>query len=201
MGTLSTAVDPWVLTWYVARASGIVAWALLALSVIVGLVQSTRVTTGKPGPAWLRSFHGNAGAMALAFAGIHMVALLLDRTIEFSLLDLVVPFTADWRPGAVAWGIAGFYVLLAVAVTAWLRSRLPRGVWLKIHRIAAAGYVLSTIHLLAAGTDVTSPALMWTVLASILTIGALLLTRIWLARVSRTPQSQRVKTAVPRSAR
>ena len=37
--------------WYVARASGIVAWVLLAASVLWGLAITTRVMNGRPRPA------------------------------------------------------------------------------------------------------------------------------------------------------
>ena len=167
--------------WYVARSTGLVAWALVTISVVVGLLQSTKAMGRRPGPAWLRELHAHAGALALSLTAVHVVALLLDTYVDFDLLDVLVPFASGWEPAAVAWGVVGFYLLLAVEGTALARKRLPRGLWLKVHRLAAVTYVLSTAHLLTAGTDASSPALLAAVMVSITAVGGLLLTRIALA--------------------
>jgi hypothetical protein len=167
--------------WHLARASGIVAWALLATSVVVGLVQSTRVARGRPGPAWLRSFHANAGGLALVLVLVHAVGLLLDRTVEFGLLDVLVPLASTWRPVAVAWGVLALHLLLAVGATAWLRDRLPRGLWLEVHRAAAGAYALATAHLLTAGTDADTRWLGGAAALSTALVGGLLLGRVWIA--------------------
>ena len=41
------------LWWYIARSTGIVAWALVAAAVIWGLLLSTRLLKGRPAPKWL----------------------------------------------------------------------------------------------------------------------------------------------------
>src|SRR5690606_23931387 len=45
------------LAWYVARSTGIVAWAVLTASVVWGLLLSTRLARGRPTPAWLTDLH------------------------------------------------------------------------------------------------------------------------------------------------
>ena len=177
------------LPWYVARSGGIVAWVLVTVSVIVGLVQSTRVARGRANPAWLRGFHANAGGMALAFTGIHVVGLLLDTTVDFSIVDVLVPFASSWRPLAVAWGIVAMDLMLAVGVTAWARRRLPKGAWLKVHRVSALTYGLATAHLLTAGTDVANPVLEAAALASMFVVAALVFTRLWSSH-SRTASAR-----------
>jgi DMSO/TMAO reductase YedYZ heme-binding membrane subunit len=186
------------LPWYVARSGGIVAWALVTVSVVVGLVQSTRVARGRANPAWLRGFHANAGGMALAFTGIHVVGLLLDTTVHFSVADVLLPFAAAWRPLAVAWGIVAMYLLLAVGITAWARRRLPRGAWLKVHRISALTYGLATAHLLTAGTDVANPVLAGTALVSMFVVAALVFTRLW-ASHTRSGTARASGNARPRA--
>ena len=64
------------LTWYAARAAGIVAWALAAGSVVWGLALSTRATGRKPRPAWLFDLHRFLGGLALVFTAIHVIAHL-----------------------------------------------------------------------------------------------------------------------------
>ena len=46
---------------------------------------------------------------------------------HFSLVNVLVPLTGDWHPLAVAWGIAGMYLLLAVELTSLARPGFPGG--------------------------------------------------------------------------
>ena len=54
------------LAWYVARAAGIVAWALVSGAVVWGLLLSTRVLRGRPTPRWLLDLHRFLGGLAVA---------------------------------------------------------------------------------------------------------------------------------------
>jgi hypothetical protein len=103
------------LWWQVARAGGLVAYGLLAASTIWGLAVSTRLLGRWPAPGWTLDLHRYLGGLALTFTGIHLADLLLDSYIQFDVLDLLVPFAAAWRPGAVAWGWS--------PSTCWSRSR------------------------------------------------------------------------------
>jgi hypothetical protein len=114
------------LLWYSARAGGIVAWALAAASVLWGLALSTHVLGRTPRPAWLFDLHRFLGGLALIFTGVHVAGVLTDTYVPFSLLNVLVPFTGSWHPGAVAWGIVGFYLLLAVELTSLARTRIPK---------------------------------------------------------------------------
>src|SRR5262245_43021103 len=100
-------------TWYVARSSGFVAWALLLTTIVWGLLLATRILGRRPTPAWLLSLHRYLGALALAFLGVHVGAILLDSYVHFSIVDVLVPFTSSWHPVAVAWGIVAMYLLVA----------------------------------------------------------------------------------------
>src|SRR4029450_9841691 len=99
------------LWWQVTRAGGLVAYGLLAASTIWGLAVSTRLLGRWPTPGWTLDLHRYLGGLALTFTGIHLAALLLDSYIQFDVLDLLVPFAAAWRPGAVAWGVVAVYLL------------------------------------------------------------------------------------------
>ena len=93
------------LWWYVARSGGIVAWALLAGSVLWGLALSTKVLRGRPRPNWILDLHRFLGGLALVFTGIHVGSLILDSYVHFGLVEVLVPFTGAWHPVAVAWGV------------------------------------------------------------------------------------------------
>jgi DMSO/TMAO reductase YedYZ heme-binding membrane subunit len=87
--------------------------------------------------------------------------------VSFGPVDLLVPFAASWRPGAVAWGVVALYLLLAVEVTSLVRSRLPARVWHRIHLASYGLYLTATVHLLTAGSEAGDPWLVWCVVASL----------------------------------
>lgn len=179
--------------WYLARSSGIVAWGLLTGSVLLGLVLSTRALGRRPAPAWTADLHRGLSGMAVVFTGLHLVGLLADSTVSFGLLDLLVPFVGSWRPGAVAWGVMAWWILLAVEVSSLLRRRLSTRVWRRVHVASFPLYVAATAHLLTAGTDAGSPWLLGVVWATMLAIAALTLVRVLAPRrrpSARAPQDR-----------
>jgi predicted ferric reductase len=146
--------------WYVARASGLVAYGLVTLSVAGGLLLSTRVLGRNLAPEWVLDLHRYMGGLALTFTAVHLGGLLLDDYVEFAPVDLLVPFAAEWRPGALAWGIVGLYLLLAVQLTSLVRERLPRALWRRIHLASFPLFGLATVHTLTAGSDARHPGVL-----------------------------------------
>jgi hypothetical protein len=163
--------------WYVARSAGLVAWAMLALSIAFGLVLSSRVFGRKASPAWTLAVHRFLGAMGLIFTGIHLGGLLADDYVEFSIGDLFIPGSSPWRPGAVAWGVVSLYVLLAIQATSWAMRYLPRRWWRTVHWTSPVLFVTASVHSVQTGSDVGRTAVR-------IGVGAIvLLTLLTLARV------------------
>ena len=146
------------LPWYIARSAGLVAWALLSASVIWGLTMSNRARPfgHRPRPAWMLDLHRWLGGLATIFVGVHIVAILLDRYVNFSIVSVLVPFAASWRNTAVAWGVVAMWLLLAVELTSLARRRLPRKAWRLIHGASFPLFGLATLHAFTAGTDAGS---------------------------------------------
>jgi methionine sulfoxide reductase heme-binding subunit len=144
--------------WYVARATGLVAWALLSGSVLTGLLLSTRLAPGRPPPAWRLDLHRFLGGLALVSTALHLGALVADDHVTFGVLEIVVPFASPWRPGAVALGVLALFVLVAVELTSLAMKRLPRRAWRAVHGTSFLAFWLATFHLLTAGHDATHPA-------------------------------------------
>ena len=142
--------------WYVARAAGLVSWAQLAAATLWGLALSTRALGDRPRANWLLDVHRWLGGTALAFTGVHVVALLADQYVHFSVVEILVPFTSSWQPVAVAWGVVAAYLLLAVEVTSLARNRLSKRAWRRVHTASFVLFVFATIHGLTAGTDTRS---------------------------------------------
>jgi DMSO/TMAO reductase YedYZ heme-binding membrane subunit len=156
--------------WYVARSSGLVAWALVVATITWGLLLATKVLGRRPTPAWLLSLHRYLGALTVVFVGVHVVAILADTYTDFGVTDVLVPFTGSWHPAAVAWGIVGMYLLVAIEVTSLLRHRLSKRSWHAVHLLSYFLFATTTVHMLAAGTDVK--ALVTSTVAALLGVAA-----------------------------
>ncbi len=150
------------LDWYVVRATGFVAWALVTASVLYGLLHATtaaRVVRRPrlPRPAWVLDLHRFLAALACCATILHVGALLFDRFVGFGVVDLLVPFATRYRPAALAWGIVAFDGLVVVEATSLLMAQLSRRLWHAIHLTAFVVFVAATVHALDAGTDRHSP--------------------------------------------
>lgn len=143
--------------WYVARASGIVAWLLLTASVVLGSLLSGRVATRPTRRAWQRDIHRWLAGLTVSAVAIHLGALVADSTVHFGLPDLAVPFASSWRPGATALGVVAAWLLLAVHLTSLGMRRLPRRAWRAVHLSSYAAFWASALHGAFAGTDRAQP--------------------------------------------
>jgi ferredoxin-NADP reductase len=141
--------------WYVARASGLVAWLLLGMSVVGGLLLAVRLTQGRS-RAWTQGLHEFVGALAVVFTGIHLASVLAADQLRIGLWQLLVPFTRPDNPVAQGCGVLACYLLIAVVSTSWARASLPWKWWRRLHLLA-----LACAHTALAGTDTTSPIMHW----------------------------------------
>lgn len=82
-----------------------------------------------------------------------IAALAADSYIEFSVVDLTVPFATDDKTGAGAWGVLAMWLLVVVEVTSLAMKRIPRRIWRRIHRTSAATFWMAGLHGTYAGTD------------------------------------------------
>lgn len=177
--------------WYVARASGIVAWALLVASVVWGVLLATRVLRPHDRPAWLLDLHRWLGGLAVAATGLHVAALVADTYVHFGAADVLVPFASSWRPLAVALGILAGWGLAAVQATSLAMRHLPRRAWYAVHLTSYVTVWLASIHAGLAGTDTTN--LLYRAVAVALTVAAAVatLTRVRAGRRGRGPRDPR----------
>ncbi len=139
--------------WFVARSSGIVAWALLSLSVCWGLFLSTKAVAKAATPARLLDLHRYLGGLAVVFTAMHLAGLVADSYASFGWVETLVPMASTWKPGAVAFGIVGMYLLVAVEVSSLAKRWLPHRLWRWVHRSSFVLYFVATYHGIAAGTD------------------------------------------------
>ena len=134
--------------WYVTRASAVIAWVLLTVAVLWGVLLSTRVLRKIDNPSWLQDLHRYLGGTALVMVVLHMVSLVLDGYAHFSIEELLVPFAIEPRFAGlpIALGIVAFYILVAVQASSYLKNRIPQKVWKGIHYASYAALVGVSFH-------------------------------------------------------
>jgi DMSO/TMAO reductase YedYZ heme-binding membrane subunit len=185
------------LWWDTARAGGIVAWALLAMSVVWGLLLSTRLRPGGVAPSWTLDLHRFLGGLAVIFTGVHVVGIMLDSYVHFGLADVLVPFAASWHPNLVAWGIVSMYLLLAVELTSLTRRWMPLRIWRRIHVLSLPLFALATVHFVLTGTDAGNPFAVLGIAITSLAVLGLLIRRMQRVRSSPSHPSGVRRPAAP----
>lgn len=172
------------LWWYLARASGIVAWFMLAASMLWGIVLATDLFPRHRRPSWLLATHRWVAALSLWFLAIHLGALVADSYTTFGVADLLVPFASSWKPVPVAAGVLALWLLVGVQVTSYTIRKARRRLWHGIHLASYAAFWLASLHGTFAGTDATRPIYTATSMVAVAAVVAASLYR--LLRPSRT---------------
>ena len=146
--------------WYLSRISAMVAWALMSVSVVWGVLLASRVFRGLDNPGWIKDVHKYLSTLTLLMASIHTTALTLDPFVHFTALDLVVPGRATYDGAtsltelALAVGVVAMWVLTVIYLTSLVMDKLPRWLWKSIHFLAYGVFFAVGIHAAFAGSDV-----------------------------------------------
>lgn len=140
--------------WFLSRASGFVAFGLLWLSTVFGLLMTTQLARNWPGHLIAFEGHQFVSLLALAFALFHALILLGDHYIGYTLQQVLTPFgSQSYRPLEVGIGQLGFYVTALVTFTFYIRRLISQRVWRIIHYLSFASFVMALWHGLSSGTD------------------------------------------------
>lgn len=153
--------------WYLTRATGLVAWAALAASLIVGVVVTSRLLGGRKWGRQLHSLHRSTSVVAVGMTAGHLGALVADSYVQFGPADLLVPFASSWRPGPVAMGVVAMWGMVLVVASSVARRRIARRAWKAVHVTSYASFWLATLHGITAGTDRAHPAVQGLLIAGV----------------------------------
>jgi methionine sulfoxide reductase heme-binding subunit len=178
------------MTWVATRAAGYTAFALLTASVALGLLLSSPLRPTRWPRFATTELHRFVTLVTLVFIAIHVLVALLDSFIGFSLSDVLVPFTSNYRPVWMGLGIVSAYLAAALWASSWLQRRIGYRWWRRLHLGTFGVYVGASVHGIGAGSD-TGWAWSWTIyLASFALVGALVVLRLP-DRAGRTPAPSR----------
>lgn len=152
---LSPHPDPGTqaMIWELVRGSGLLAYTMLSLSTMLGIAITVRAFDSITKRAYVYEGHQAISIVALVLTGIHMVMLLFDDFVGFSVFAVLIPFASGWRPIAVALGIGAFYITVVVTATSYVRPQIGQKAWRTIHYSAFVAWGFAALHGLFSGSD------------------------------------------------
>ena len=123
---------------------------------MLGLVLSGRARL-KDWPRFaVEDVHRFVGLLAGTFVAIHVLVLLFQSYVPFSLADLVIPFPALFRLRPTALGVIAMELMVALALTNRYRRELPYAFWRRAHYANFAVWLFALVHGIASGTDTST---------------------------------------------
>lgn len=167
-----------VVWWLISRASGIVALALISLSVVLGLAMAGKLLRRPRIKRAAAALHEHLALISLAAIGAHGLALLGDRWLRPGWRGITVPFALGYRPAFTGLGIIAGYLVVLLGPSFYLRRYVGARRWRSLHRAILIVWVLSAIHTLGAGTDMGHVWLRAIVLIPVAPIVYLLVVRV-----------------------
>jgi sulfoxide reductase heme-binding subunit YedZ len=185
--------DPLHYSWWIAsRAAGVTAMLAVSVSVLIGLLMSTKILRRPRLTRTLRSIHEHAALAGLVAIAVHGLTLLGDPWLRPGLTGLVVPFTMAYRPVYTGLGVVAALLAVVLGLSFYARRRIGARLWRKAHRWTLAVYLLGVVHTLGAGTDASTPWLRTILLVTGAPILFLTLVRFLPERAGHTARTRDV---------
>ncbi len=151
-----------MLPWLLARASGLAAFVLLTLIVVLGILLShprnlVEWKFSKINIIW----HRYLTVLTFGLIALHIGAIIADRYAKVGLLGAAVPGLSVYRTLPVALGTITLYGMVVLTATAANPKWLGGARWLTVHRFSIAVFILGWFHGVLAGSDTPSVTLLY----------------------------------------
>jgi len=157
---------PWA--WYISRASGIIGFIFLWLTIFLGLSIRNPLLKRFIEPIYSFDFHCFTAAVAVFWSLIHGTSFLFDSMMGFGIKDVAVPFHANSpyvHNNPLALGIMAFWMMVVMTITSYLRRHMNHWLWRALHFMNPLAFIFVVVHGYVIGTDMKNPyvagAYMW----------------------------------------
>lgn len=175
----ATAEEP--VLWWASRATGFVAYGALALSVLFGVLISSKGSGGLVSRKAVMDLHQQWTLSAVVATVLHIVTTVFHAEAGVTPWATVIPFASRTLTGPVAIGTVAFIGMAVIAATSWWRKRVPYAAWRAIHALAFGVMVLALAHSVTAGTDTAMPAVRWMYIGTAAVLLGAIVTRVLVA--------------------
>jgi sulfoxide reductase heme-binding subunit YedZ len=139
--------------WALGRGTGIVALALLTLSLVLGIAARSGRRLPGLGRFGVSDLHRTAALTGTGLIVVHLGSLLFDPYAQLHLMDVVLPFLASYRPLWLGLGTLTVDTLVVVTVVSLLRHRVGPQAFRVVHWATYALWPTALLHALGSGSD------------------------------------------------
>ena len=167
-------------TWFITRSAAWVGYILLWFSTLWGLVLPTKIFDRFLSQSFTFDFHEYISLLAIGFIFLHVVVLLFDSYLPFSLIQIMLPFLSTYRPFWVGIGVLSMYITLLVTITFYLRKKIGQKKFRSIHTLSLLAFFGAALHGFFSGTDSSIGTAQIIYFSTLLPV--ILLTAFWMIR-------------------
>ncbi len=198
MSSLWHEIGQYISVWYTSRAAGLTAYLLLFAAVSAGLLQGSSFAKGKR-KAVVSLIHQWCGWFGLLFGMVHGLVLVFDDYIHYSIWNILIPFTASYKPVWTGVGTITLYLFLIIMLSSDMMKKVGKKVWRAIHFLALPTYGMALMHGMMLGTDVKSTPIFWMYVVTATITFILLYARIFVFKkpAARKPTTSKSTTPKP----
>jgi hypothetical protein len=188
--------------WYVVRGAGFLSVGLLILLMVsgIGLVTGYTYKLFEPTKAWI--IHKALAFALCAAIATHVVFLVLDKVVPFSIPQVLIPFISTYKRISlggvplgslwVALGILAMYGTVIVVISSlgylgWMEKK--KKIWRIVHYISYLVMLFAFLHALYLGTDLAKGLLriIWIIIGVLLLVAVVIrLMRVGMLKSSKS---------------
>lgn len=172
--------------WFVTRASAIVAYLMLWLSMAWGITLSSKGLGRRVSASVAYTLHNITSWLALAFGAVHGLTLIGDASFPFTVPDVLIPFVSTYQPVLVGVGTLGLYLGIMATAAFYLRRRLGVKVWRTLHGLSYLMFALVTVHSVALGSDTGTTVMKLMYVTAGASVALLTMFRVMTAKAERS---------------
>ncbi|WP_309270975.1 ferric reductase-like transmembrane domain-containing protein [Paenibacillus sp.] len=174
-------------TWGVIKAAGLTSYLLIWASIVLGAFSYGATVPVKVRKILLPT-HQFAGWLGFIFGLLHGAVLMIDTYQPFLLSEILIPFTAEYKPVATGFGTLALYMIVAILISSDMIKKLGKKVWRSVHLFSYPLFFFSLIHGLGDGSDSGKTWAFQIYAWSLIIFVAIVLYRVYIEKkVSRKP--------------
>ena len=182
------------LPWYATRLLGMLSYLAISGSVVYGLLLSTGILDVIAQRTVTFTLHQDLSGIGLGLAMVHAAILMIDTSVPYTPVEILVPFAGPYRPIWVGVGQLALYLTAIVMGSFYLRKRIGQKRWRTLHHVTFLAFLGATAHGLMAGTDTAAAWAFWMYLTATAFVVFLLVYRIVLSVAGRVAPSAPMPT-------
>lgn len=166
------------LLWFLNRGTGIVLLVVLSVSLALGMV-STGASAGNRVPAFVpQNLHRNLSILGLALVLAHALTAVVDTFVDIRWWQALSPWGATYEPFWLGLGTVAFDLMLVVALSTAVKSRLSVRAWRRVHLLGYAAWPVAFVHGAGIGTDAGEAWARWIAAGCLTLVLAALVARL-----------------------